>query len=1204
MGTTHPGTLHVDDRVLPGVPAALARLLQDGRCGVRFVTNTTKKSRSDLISELHAIGLSAIDPSHVLASGGIARSLLERRQLRPLLLVDPSLQAEFDGLDQSEPNAVVIGLAPMHFHYEKLNEAFRILLNGGSLIALHEGRYFAVKDGLNLGPGAFVKALEYAAGVQATVIGKPSVSFFQQALDDLGVAPEDAVMIGDDIRQDVNGAQAAGMHGILVRTGKYREGDEHATGEATRGSATRANERGACVRKRQLSRGADEKEQHKRRHADDTHIRMMRAEGTALSVFDEDDEKTMEPSELLAESAQAAAGFASGAMALLNEELRQEIAPKKLLRQFSLNIPPYGTSVELRSARGAVPQGSPTGLGEAFDRLEIKQPRWRVRGSSDSLADLEKAVDDSAVLAPTMSFTLIKSLTAEANDDTASTVSSSRSDTFEAKFGEGFLGIEFVINETRGQVMVKSVQAGSWSRNIMQIPLGVSITRGLIVDAINGRETGDLRPEDVLDRLQYTQRPMVVRFRRLEATMVVCKLCECKVDAWSLDEHTNFCVMSKRFELEADQINNALTKLATSIKTNLQSEALRVYFHQETLHFYNAIRVISIQAAAADVSSVESFALCSRLIKILDRIRQHEPESVNFVIERGLKYCSQIRNLIHAKMSKMRQTHKAILQLGPNDGRAPFQRTKSLEERENAAAKPSAPSVRKSSAYRVSIRDFQIIKPISKGAFGKVYLARKRTTGDQYAIKVLAKEHVLRKKQIQHIETERDILVTVESPFVVKLFWTFQTKRNLFLVMEYLPGGDFMSLLECIVQLEEQVARVYIAEVALALKHLHEKGCVHRDLKPDNILISSSGHIKLTDFGLSEEGVSLSDSDSEVQEPMFAGDDKGGAQAEPQQMHSPEQQDVEDAFADFLDFSVVHPRPKKKKRAHSQTFGRCGTPDYLSPEIILGKQHGPPVDYWALGVILYEMLVGFPPFNDETVEAIFNNILERQILWPDGEKCLSHEAMDLINLLLEPDPVKRIGWDGLQKHPFFNGIDWDTLLNSTPPFVPTLEGPNDTSYFNNRNLTDIFIDDEEFEIDEQSMTSSMVEPTDAGAAEDLSISTGGEVERAEEPKGSQGRVGGITSVESFGTNGSNSARSSFKTEQEQSNTATIERENNLKFPSGMYNTHEESDMAEAFRSFSFTNMNALAAASRTEADMIADTQLSEVESESALSILI
>ncbi|KAE8906059.1 hypothetical protein PF005_g24079 [Phytophthora fragariae] len=212
--------------VLPGCAAALTKLLAQSDSGVRFVTNTTTKSRRELIQHLHSIGLENVKAEHVLTSGGIARGFLEQRSLRPLLLVDPSLEEEFDGLDRTNPNAVVVGLAPEHFHYSKLNEAFRVLLEGGSLIALHEARYFAGKDGLNIGPGAFVKALEFSAGVQATIIGKPAPTFYNQALTDLNVAPAEAVMIGDDVRQDVHGAMALGLRGVLVQTGKYRSGDE------------------------------------------------------------------------------------------------------------------------------------------------------------------------------------------------------------------------------------------------------------------------------------------------------------------------------------------------------------------------------------------------------------------------------------------------------------------------------------------------------------------------------------------------------------------------------------------------------------------------------------------------------------------------------------------------------------------------------------------------------------------------------------------------------------------------------------------------------------------------------------------------------------------------------------------------------------------------------------------------------------------
>uniref|UniRef100_K3WU56 Haloacid dehalogenase-like hydrolase domain-containing protein 2 n=1 Tax=Globisporangium ultimum (strain ATCC 200006 / CBS 805.95 / DAOM BR144) TaxID=431595 RepID=K3WU56_GLOUD len=209
------GTLHIEDTAIPGSVAALTKLLQQRDVDVRFVTNTTKKSAKDLIQELHGIGFTAINANHVLTTGGLARALLEREKLRPLLMLHPSLLREFEGVDCENPNAVVIGLAPEHFNYDMMNAAFRILINGGKLIALNKAQSFASKAGLNIGPGAFVQALEYAANVPSTIIGN--------------VAPEHAVMIGDDMRQDVGGAMAIGMRAALVRTGRYRPGDEHST---------------------------------------------------------------------------------------------------------------------------------------------------------------------------------------------------------------------------------------------------------------------------------------------------------------------------------------------------------------------------------------------------------------------------------------------------------------------------------------------------------------------------------------------------------------------------------------------------------------------------------------------------------------------------------------------------------------------------------------------------------------------------------------------------------------------------------------------------------------------------------------------------------------------------------------------------------------------------------------------------------------
>ncbi|XP_053266991.1 haloacid dehalogenase-like hydrolase domain-containing protein 2 [Pleuronectes platessa] len=219
------GTLHIEDTAVPGAQEALNRLRQ-ACVAVKFVTNTTKESKRSLLERLHRLNFN-LQEKEIFTSLSAARRLLEQKQHRPLLLVEDSALEDFTGIDTSEPNAVVVGLAPDHFNYQTLNKAFSMILDGAPLIAIHKARYYKQKDGLALGPGAFVTGLEYATDCKATVVGKPEKTFFTQALHDLGCSPDEAVMIGDDARDDVGGAQNAGMLGILVRTGKYRDGDEN-----------------------------------------------------------------------------------------------------------------------------------------------------------------------------------------------------------------------------------------------------------------------------------------------------------------------------------------------------------------------------------------------------------------------------------------------------------------------------------------------------------------------------------------------------------------------------------------------------------------------------------------------------------------------------------------------------------------------------------------------------------------------------------------------------------------------------------------------------------------------------------------------------------------------------------------------------------------------------------------------------------------
>jgi serine/threonine protein kinase len=262
--------------------------------------------------------------------------------------------------------------------------------------------------------------------------------------------------------------------------------------------------------------------------------------------------------------------------------------------------------------------------------------------------------------------------------------------------------------------------------------------------------------------------------------------------------------------------------------------------------------------------------------------------------------------------------------------------------------KDLAPSPR---ARTVSIQDFEILKPISRGAFGRVYLATKKRTGDLYAIKVIRKKDIIRKNLKDAVMTERDALAKAQNPFVVKLFYAFQSKEYLYLVMEYLIGGDLASLLQALNCFELVMTRKYVAEIVLALEYLHSIGIVHRDLKPDNILINDDGHLKLTDFGLSRLGY--------IEE---AGPAPAAGQGPDPLL------DLSNAKEISIDV---------EDSTHSSSNRVLGTPDYLSPEVLLGTGHSEAVDFWALGVMTYEFLLGVPPFNAETPELIFQKILAR-----------------------------------------------------------------------------------------------------------------------------------------------------------------------------------------------------------------------------------
>ncbi|XP_020589505.1 probable serine/threonine protein kinase IRE isoform X2 [Phalaenopsis equestris] len=364
---------------------------------------------------------------------------------------------------------------------------------------------------------------------------------------------------------------------------------------------------------------------------------------------------------------------------------------------------------------------------------------------------------------------------------------------------------------------------------------------------------------------------------------------------------------------------------------------------------------------------------------------------------------------------------------------------------------------------RTSIEDFEIIKPISRGAFGRVFLAKKRVTGDLFAIKVLKKADMIRKNAVESILAERNILISARNPFVVRFYYSFTSRENLYLVMEYLNGGDLYSLLRNLGCLSEDMARLYIAEVVLALEYLHSLNVIHRDLKPDNLLIARDGHIKLTDFGLSKVGL------------INSTDDLSGP-------------DVSSAV--IFDQAPIPSALRAEKREQRRKQSAVGTPDYLAPEILLGMPHGPNADWWSVGVILFEMLVGIPPFNAEHPQKIFDNIMNRDISWPQIPQEMSHEAYDLINKLLIQNPLQRVGATGageVKAHPFFKDINWDMLARQKAAFIPSTQDDEDTSYFESRhawNSDDAQIHSDSNEIYDMIDTGSASDCSNPGSCED------------------------------------------------------------------------------------------------------------------------
>ncbi|KIO12984.1 hypothetical protein M404DRAFT_13061 [Pisolithus tinctorius Marx 270] len=337
---------------------------------------------------------------------------------------------------------------------------------------------------------------------------------------------------------------------------------------------------------------------------------------------------------------------------------------------------------------------------------------------------------------------------------------------------------------------------------------------------------------------------------------------------------------------------------------------------------------------------------------------------------------------------------------------------------------------------RLGLDDFRTVKVIGKGAFGEVRLVQKADTGKIYAMKTLKKEEMLKKDQLAHVRAERDVLAESNSPWVVQLFYSFQDTQTLYLIMEFLPGGDLMTMLIKYDTFSEDVTRFYMAECVLAIEAVHNLGFIHRDIKPDNILIDKDGHIKLSDFGLST-GFHKQHDSSYYQKLLESANNTQTSAARNSVMVN----------AIHLTISSKDQIATWKANRRKLAYSTVGTPDYIAPEIFQQKGYGDECDWWSLGAIMFECLVGYPPFCSESTHETYQKIMQWQyyLAFPDDVH-LSREAEDVVRRLIT-SADRRLRVDKIKSHPFFYGVNWDSIHQIDPPFVPNLRSMTDTQYF-------------------------------------------------------------------------------------------------------------------------------------------------------------
>ena len=317
---------------------------------------------------------------------------------------------------------------------------------------------------------------------------------------------------------------------------------------------------------------------------------------------------------------------------------------------------------------------------------------------------------------------------------------------------------------------------------------------------------------------------------------------------------------------------------------------------------------------------------------------------------------------------------------------------KSKSKKEKEKDKDKDKEKDKEKVKKVKLSDFEKLETVGLGSFGRVRLCKYKKNNKIYVRKILKKIEIIKQKQVDHIYSEFNILSVLNHPFIVKLIGIyFEEPRYLYFILEYIQGGELFTLLRTNNTFPLEQAKFYIAHIITIFKYLYSKNIIYRDLKPENILINKNGYLKLTDFG----------------------------------------------FAKYLD--------------NDKTYTLWGTPEYLAPEIILNKGHGKPVDWWTMGILLFEMLVGIDPFSDDDPMKTYQKIVKGKINFP---KTIDKDAKSLIKHLLTGDVTKRYGClkNGVKdilNHSLFNGFDWKNFvfLKMEAPYIPPIKSSTDTSNF-------------------------------------------------------------------------------------------------------------------------------------------------------------